>query len=60
MFPEEVDRYDPYNIKEALSNCIAHQDYMLSGRINIVEIEDEQLIFSNVGDFLPGTIESVL
>ena len=60
LFPEEVDRYDPYNIKEALSNCIAHQDYMLSGRINIVEIEDEQLIFSNVGDFLPGTIESVL
>lgn len=60
LFPEEVDRYDPYNIKEALSNCIAHQDYTMSGRINVVEIEDEQLIFSNVGDFLPGSIESVL
>jgi ATP-dependent DNA helicase RecG len=60
LFPEEVDRYDPYNIKEALSNCIAHQDYSLSGRINIVEIEDEQLIFSNAGDFLPGSIQSVL
>lgn len=60
MFPDEVDRYDPYNIKEALSNCIAHQDYTMSGRINVVEIEDEQLIFSNVGDFLPGSIESVL
>lgn len=60
LFPEEIDRYDPYNIKEALSNCIAHQDYTLSGRINVVEIEDEQLIFSNVGDFLPGSIESVL
>jgi ATP-dependent DNA helicase RecG len=60
LFPEEVDRYDPYNIKEALSNCIAHQDYTLSGRINVVEIEDEQLIFSNVGDFLPGSIETVL
>lgn len=60
LFPDEVDRYDPYNIKEALSNCIAHQDYTMSGRINVVEIEDEQLIFSNVGDFLPGSIESVL
>ncbi len=60
LFPEEIDRYDPFNIKEALSNCIAHQDYTLSGRINVVEIEDEQLIFTNVGDFLPGSIESVL
>lgn len=60
LFPDEVDRYDPYNIKEALSNCIAHQDYTMSGRINVVEIEDEQLIFSNVGDFLPGSVESVL
>lgn len=60
LFPDEIDRYDPYNIKEALSNCIAHQDYTKSGRINVVEIEDEQLIFSNVGDFLPGSIESVL
>ena len=60
LFPEEVDRYDPYNIKEALSNCIAHQDYSLAGRINVVEVEDEQLIFSNAGDFLPGSVESVL
>jgi len=60
LFPDEIDRYDPYNIKEALSNCIAHQDYLMSGRINVVEIEDEQLIFSNVGDFLPGSIKSVL
>ena len=60
LFPEEVDRYAPYNIKEALSNCIAHQDYTLSGRINVIEIEDEQLIFSNLGEFLPGSIENVL
>lgn len=60
LFPEEVDRYDARDIKEALSNCIAHQDYTMSGRINVVEIEDEQLIFSNVGEFLPGSIESVL
>lgn len=60
LFPEEIDRYAPFNIKEALSNCIAHQDYRLSGRINVVEIEDEQLIFSNMGDFLPGSVENVL
>lgn len=60
LFPDEIDRYDPYNIKEALSNCIAHQDYTQAGRINVVEIEDEQLIFTNVGDFLPGSIENVL
>lgn len=60
LFPEEIDRYDPFNIKEALSNCIAHQDYTLSGRINVIEIEDEQLIFTNAGDFLPGSVESVL
>lgn len=60
LFPEEVDRYDPFNIKEALSNCIAHQDYTQSGRINVIEIEDEQLIFSNLGEFLPGSIENVL
>jgi ATP-dependent DNA helicase RecG len=60
LFPEEVDQYDPFNIKEALSNCIAHQDYTLRGRINIVEREDGILIFSNLGEFLPGSIESLI
>ncbi|NLT50342.1 MAG: transcriptional regulator [Ignavibacteria bacterium] len=60
LFPEEIERYDPFNIKEALSNCIAHQDYTLSSRISVVEVEDEQLIFTNAGEFLPGSIESVL
>jgi ATP-dependent DNA helicase RecG len=60
LFPEEVDRYDPYSIKEALSNCIAHQDYSISGRISVVEVEDDHLIFVNAGDFLPGSVESVL
>lgn len=60
LFPEEVDQYDPYNIKEALSNCIAHQDYTLSGRINVIENEDAKLIFTNPGDFLPGSIENVI
>lgn len=60
LFPDEVDQYDPFNIKEALSNCIAHQDYSMGGRINVVESEDAQLIFTNMGEFLPGSIESVI
>lgn len=52
--------YDPYIIREALNNCIAHQDYLLSGRIQVVENEDGELIFSNSGIFLPETIENVV
>ncbi|MEI6947352.1 RNA-binding domain-containing protein [Paraflavisolibacter sp. H34] len=60
LFPDEVDQYDPFNIKEALSNCICHQDYTLGGRINVVEREDAQLIFTNQGEFLPGSVETVI
>ncbi len=60
LFPEEVDSYHPYIIREALNNCIAHQDYMLGGKINVVESEDSKLIFQNSGSFIPRTIENVL
>ena len=60
MFPEEVDSYDPYIVREALNNCIAHQDYTLGGKINVVESEDTVLLFSNMGSFIPGTIENVI
>lgn len=60
LFPDEVDQYDPFSIKEALSNCIAHQDYTLCGRINVVEREDGYLTFTNLGEFLPGSIETVI
>jgi ATP-dependent DNA helicase RecG len=60
LFPDEIDQYDPFNIKEALSNCIAHQDYNLAERINVIEREDAQLIFSNAGEFLPGSVEAVI
>lgn len=56
LFPEEVTQYEPYSIREALNNCIAHQDYTKHGRINVVEKEDE-LIFTNLGAFIPGTVE---
>lgn len=59
LFPEEVDQYEPFVIREALNNCIAHQDYALGGRINVIEIED-QLIFTNLGSFIPGSVERVV
>jgi ATP-dependent DNA helicase RecG len=60
LFPEEVDQFDQTSIREALNNCIAHQDYTKGERINITEFEDGRLIFSNAGEFLPGSVESVL
>lgn len=60
LFPEEVDQYDPYIIREALNNCIAHQDYTLGGRITVVENEEGKLFFSNVGEFIPKNVEEVV
>jgi ATP-dependent DNA helicase RecG len=59
LFPIEITQYDPWVIREALHNCIAHQDYKLKGRINIVETP-EALIITNVGSFIPGSIEQVI
>ena len=59
LFPEELDTYDPYVIREAINNAIAHQDYNLGGMINVVEYED-QLVFSNLGAFIPSSIQLVL
>jgi ATP-dependent DNA helicase RecG len=59
LFPTEVTQYDPWVIRETLHNCIAHQDYMQGGRINVVE-EPEALLFTNRGDFLPGSVEQVI
>ena len=59
LFPEEIDQYEPYAIREALNNCIAHQDYALAGRINVVE-RDESLSFTNKGSFVPGDVQRVV
>lgn len=59
LFPDEVNQYEPYSIREALNNCIAHQDYTKNGRINVVEMED-QLMFTNLGSFIPGSVEKVV
>lgn len=59
LFPDEVNQYEPYSIREALNNCIAHQDYTKHSRINVVEMDD-QLIFTNLGSFIPGSVEKVV
>lgn len=60
LFPEEIEQYDIKNIKEALSNCIAHMDYTLGSRISVAENEDGYISFTNPGIFLPGSVDEVL
>lgn len=59
LFPDEITQYDNYVIREALHNCIAHQDYALQERINVVETPDT-LTFVNGGSFIPKTVEAVI
>jgi ATP-dependent DNA helicase RecG len=59
LFPQEITQYDPWVIREALHNAIAHQDYRWHGRIVVVEFPDRVLL-TNVGDFLPGDVETVI
>lgn len=53
-------RYDTFSIREPLNNCIAHQDYSKGARIEVIEIEDHCLIFSNKGRFIPKSVEEVV
>ena len=59
IFPTEVSQYEPFSIREAINNCIAHQDYTKNARINVIEMED-QLVFTNQGTFIPGSVEKVV
>lgn len=59
LFPDTMKQYEDYSIREALHNCIAHQDYTLGGRITLVE-NDGFLYYSNRGSFIPGSVEKVL
>lgn len=59
LFPQEITQYDPWVVREALHNAIAHQDYRRQGRITVVEFPDRVLV-TNVGDFLPGDVETVI
>ena len=59
LFPIETTQYDRWVIRETLHNAIAHQDYTQGGRINVVE-EAESLLITNVGEFLPGSVEEAI
>ncbi|PAT40127.1 transcriptional regulator [Vandammella animalimorsus] len=59
LFPVAVQQYDAWVIREALHNCIAHQDYRLGGKVNVVEHPD-RLVFTNLGQFIPPSVEWML
>lgn len=59
LFPDTMKHYDDYTIREALHNCLAHQDYTIQQRINFVE-NPTYLYYSNAGNFIPGTLENAL
>ena len=59
LVPDNLDTYDPFIIREALNNAIAHQDYGCQGMINVVE-EEDRLVFTNLGSFIPDSVRSVL
>ena len=48
LFPTPVQQYDAWVVREALHNCVAHQDYLLGGKINVVEHAD-RLVLTNLG-----------
>lgn len=60
MFPESMQRYDVFTLREPICNCIAHQDYGRKTRIEVIEQEDESLMFRNYGQFLPKSVEEVV
>ena len=59
LFPQEITQYDPWVVREALHNAVAHQDYRRHGRAVVVEFPDRVSV-TNLGDFLPGDIETVI
>jgi len=59
IFPTEIRQYDDFVLREALNNAVAHQDYTLNAKINLVEFPNKIRI-ANLGDFLPGSIEEVI
>lgn len=59
LFPTAIQQYDPWVIRETLHNAVAHQDYRLGGKINVVEYPD-RLLFSNLGQFIPPSVEWML
>ena len=59
LFPNEVDKYDNFTLRELINNAIVHQDYRINGPVNVMEYKDK-LIISNQGRFIPKSVENVL
>ena len=59
LFPQEIQQYDTWLLRELLNNCIAHSNYRLGGRIYLNEFEEE-ISITNPGQFLPQSVENVL
>ena len=59
LFPDVMQQYDDYSMREVLHNCIAHQDYTLQESINLVE-NPSFLYYANGGSFIPGTLQKAL
>ena len=59
LFPIEIPQYDSWVFREALHNCIVHQDYNRRKNIVVTEFPD-RIIFANAGKFLPETIENAI
>jgi len=59
LFPEEVTMYDKWVIREALHNCVAHQDYSKCSRIIVLEYNN-RLVFDNAGSFIPVSVEEAI
>ncbi len=60
IFPEKMLRYDEFTLREPLNNAIAHQDYGKGARIEVIEYENDHLVFRNHGIFLPESVEKVV
>ena len=55
----ETTKYEAAILREIITNAIVHQDYNLTGKINIIE-EPERLIISNKGSFMAGNEDIVV
>ena len=60
LFPQDMKRYDVFTLREPLNNAIAHQDYSKGSMIDVIEYQDEKLVFLNKGQFIPKSVEDVV
>lgn len=58
--PDSLETYDLFVIREALNNCIAHQDYSKRELVTVVEHERDHIVYVNAGTFIPESVEEVI